>query len=474
MFDIIIIGAGVIGSAIARILSKYQLNILVLEKENDVGDGASGANSGIIHSGYDPLPGTKKAYLNVLGNKLYSKICEELNVKMRTIGSLTIATTKEEVEVIHSLARRADDNSVKVKILNRDTVLKLEPNITEKVLCALYAPSCGIVDPFNLTIALMENAIMNGVKLLLNQEVIDIIKKDDYFIVKTKSEIYRSKIIINASGVNCDDLNNKINNQKFTLTPRRGEYLVLDHFDNHFINHVLFSIPTAKGKGVLITPTTSNNYLIGPSSEDIDDKESKETSNEVIQEVINKAMKLLRYFPKQEVIRTFSGIRAISSNDDFIIEETSPNFINVAGISSPGLAAAPAIAQTVEKLLISKEKFIEKDYYNPYRNKQIMINELSINEKNQLFLKNHLYGKIICRCEKVTEGEIRDCLHSIIPPTTLKGVKKRIRPGAGRCLGTFCEKEVMRIIADYYQIKPHEVNYHQNGSYIILGEDHDI
>lgn len=258
------------------------------------------------------------------------------------------------------------------------------------------------------------------------------------------------------------------------MTPRRGEYLVLDHFDNHFINHVLFSIPTAKGKGVLITPTTSNNYLIGPSSEDIDDKESKETSNEVIQEVINKAMKLLRYFPKQEVIRTFSGIRAISSNDDFIIEETSPNFINVAGISSPGLAAAPAIAQTVEKLLISKEKFIEKDYYNPYRNKQIMINELSINEKNQLFLKNHLYGKIICRCEKVTEGEIRDCLHSIIPPTTLKGVKKRIRPGAGRCLGTFCEKEVMRIIADYYQIKPHEVNYHQNGSYIILGEDHDI
>ncbi|MFA6662214.1 MAG: NAD(P)/FAD-dependent oxidoreductase, partial [Bacilli bacterium] len=273
MKDIIIIGAGVIGSMIARDLSKYNLNILVLEKENDVGDGASGANSAIIHSGYDPVPGSLQAKLNVQGNKMYDQICSDLDVKFMRIGSITIANDTEEEKLLRELCQRSKDNNVPYKLLNHDELKEIEPNITDKVKMGMLAPTAGVINPFELVVALMENAMENGVELKLNQEVKDIKRKDDYFVVKTQDAQYEGKLIINASGVYSDKISELVNPKFFTIKPRRGEYYVLDHFDNNYIRHVLFNVPSSKGKGVLVTPTTHYNFLVGPSSDYIDERD---------------------------------------------------------------------------------------------------------------------------------------------------------------------------------------------------------
>ncbi len=476
MIDVIIIGAGVIGANVARRLSKYKLNVLVLEKENDVGNGASGANSAIVHSGYDPKPGSLKARLNVRGNEMFDDICNELDVKMLRIGSITLALNDEEVKTLASLEKRAEENQVRIEILDHDDLKRIEPNITDKVKKGLLAPTAGIINPFEFVVALMENAIDNGVELHLNEAVTGIRRCDDGFVVTTNKGEYVTKKIVNASGVFADEINELVNPKRFTITPRKGEYYVLDHFDASYINHVLFNVPSSKGKGVLVSPTTHYNYLIGPSSEFVDSKDDTKTTKEILNQVKNNAYNLVDNLALNYQIRQFSGLRAVSDNDDFIIEETSPNFINVAGIQSPGFASSPAIAEMVEELL--KIDAENNPTYCGKRRPLYRLNEKTVAERSALIQQDQSFGRVICRCEGITEGEIVDAIHRSCGATTIKGVKKRVRPGFGKCQGGFCEPLVMKILCRELHKTPLEIEYGSSGSYILLektkGEDDEL
>lgn len=464
MFDIIIIGAGVIGTMIARTLSKYKLNILVLEKENDVGNGSSGANSAIVHSGYDPEVGSLKAILNVKGNSMFDQVANELDVEFIRNGSITLANTSEEVEILDDLAKRAKLNGVEVKILNHDELKKIEPAITDKVIKGLLAPSCGIINPFELVVAAMENAMDNGVELKLSEEVKSINRIENIFIVNTSKNSYKTKYVINCAGVYSDKVNEMINEKSFTIKPRRGEYFVLDHFDNNYVKHVLFNVPSSKGKGVLVSPTTHYNYLVGPSSEYILDKEDVSTDKETLDMVKKNAYSLVDNLRLDKQIRIFSGVRAVSDTNDFVIEETSPNFINVAGIQSPGLASSPAIAEMVSSMIKNKQL---KENYNPYRRKLPRLNKKSFEEKNKLCKENPLYGNIICRCENISEGEIVDVIRRNCGAKTIKGVKKRVRPGFGKCQGGFCEASVLKILARELGVDEKTIVYGKENAVIL-------
>lgn len=464
MYDVIIIGAGVIGSSIARNLSKYKLNVLVLEKENDVGDGASCANSAIIHSGYDPKPGSLKAKLNVLGNKMFDEICRDLDVEFKRIGSITIANSDEEVKTLEDLALRAKENGVEVEILDRDELKKIEPNITNKALKGLLAKSAGIINPFEYVVALMENAIDNGVSLHLSEEVIGIKRLNNGYEVITSKANYQTNYVINATGVYGDKVSEMVNPKSFTIRPRRGEYYVLDHFDNNYVKHVLFNVPSTKGKGVLVSPTTHYNYLVGPSSEFVDEVSDVSTDGETLQDVKKKATYLVDNIRYDKQIRVFAGNRAVGDRGDFIIEETSPHFINVVGIESPGFASSPAIALMVGDMIKDKKL---KDNFNQKRRPLIRLNKLSFETRQQLIKENKSFGKIVCRCEKVSEGEIIDVIHRSCGATTIKGVKKRIRPGFGKCQGGFCEPLIMNILSKELNKKEEEITYSKDGSYIL-------
>ena len=464
MFDIVIIGAGVIGSMIARTLSQYKLNILVLEKENDVGNGASSANSAIVHSGYDPEPGTLKAKLNVLGNELFDQVAKELDVEFERIGSITLANTLEEVEILESLKERAAINGVKVEILDHDELKKIEPTITEKVIKGLLAPTCGIINPFELVVASMENAMDNGVKLNLLEEVKSIEKQTEGFIVTTNKNSYKTKYVINCAGVYSDSINEMVNEKSFTIKPRRGEYFVLDHFDDNYVKHVLFNVPSSKGKGVLVSPTTHYNYLVGPSSEYVLEKDDVSTDKETLDNVKSNAYSLVDNLRLDKQIRIFSGIRAVSDTGDFVIEETIPHFINVAGIQSPGLASSPAIAEMVAGMIENKEK---KEDYNPYRRPLPRLNKKTVAERQAFCKKDPSFANIICRCEKITEGEIIDVIHRNCGATTIKGVKKRVRPGFGKCQGGFCEAHVLKILARELGVDPETIVYGKEKAYIL-------
>lgn len=464
MVDIIIVGAGVVGSMIARTLSKYKLDILVLEKENDVGNGASCANSAIIHSGYDPSPGSLKAILNVRGNYLFDKIAEELDVEFIRNGSITLANTQEEVEILDSLVERAKLNGVDVKILNHDELKKIEPSITDKVIKGLLAPTCGIINPFELVVAAMENAMDNGVKLHLCEEVKSINKFDNYFVVKTNKNTYETKYVINCAGVYSDKVSEMVNEKYFTINPRRGEYFVLDHFDKTYVKHVLFNVPSSKGKGVLVSPTTNYNYLVGPSSEFVDYKEDVSTDKETLDLVKHNAYSLVDNLRLDKQIRIFSGVRAVSDTGDFVIEEVSPCFINVAGIQSPGLTASPAIAEMVENMINEK---VLKETYNPIRRALPRLNKKTLEERALLCKENPLFGKIVCRCEKISEGEIVDAIRRNCGATTVKGVKKRVRPGFGKCQGGFCESSVIKILARELGCSMKDIVYGKENAYIL-------
>lgn len=464
MYDIVIIGAGVIGSMIARTLSQYKLNILVLEKENDVGNGSSSANSAIVHSGYDPEPGTLKAKLNVRGNALFDQITKELDVEFERIGSITLANTLEEVKILESLEKRAHENGVKVEILNHDELKKIEPSITDKVIKGLLAPTCGIINPFELVVGAMENAMDNGVELKLLEEVKSIDKLSDSFKVCTNKGYYETKYVINCGGVYSDSINEMVNEKSFTIKPRRGEYFVLDHFDDTYVRHVLFNVPSSKGKGVLVSPTTHYNYLVGPSSEYVEEKDDVSTDKETLDNVKLNAYSLVDNLRLDKQIRIFSGIRAVSDTGDFVIEETIPYFINVAGIQSPGLASSPAIAEMVSGMIKNKEL---KEDYNPYRRPLPRLNKKSVEERSEYYKKDPSFGNIICRCEKITEGEIVDVIRRNCGATTIKGVKKRVRPGFGKCQGGFCEAHVLKILARELDIKKESIVYGKENAYIL-------
>lgn len=467
MYDVIIVGAGVNGACVARELSKYELKILVIEKNGDVGDGTSCANSAIIHAGYDPHPGTLKAELNVLGNEMYEELCKDLDVEFKRNGSLTIATNSEEENILKELADNAKLNNVNVELISKEELFSIEPFATKKATLALFAKSAAIINPFELCVALMENAMDNGVELKLNEKVIDIKEYDNGYIVKTEYDEYNAKVVINCAGVNSDEVNNFINKEQMEILPRKGEYYLLDHFPEGYVTHTLFSVPSSKGKGVLVAPTTSGNYLIGPSSDFVLEKDDISTNKDTLDNILKEAYRLVDNVPMQHLIREFAGLRAYHKSNDFIIEEAKHNFINVAGMQSPGLSSAPAVAVKVKDILSKNIELKEKDDFIKTRRPLYRLKEKKVEERDKLIKENPLLGKIICRCEQISEGEIVDCIKRNCGATTVKGVKKRVRPGYGKCQGSYCQTLVLKILARELGKDMKDINFKNKGSYIL-------
>lgn len=476
MFDIAIIGAGAMGTSIARVLSRYQLKTVILEKDNDVSNGTTKANSAIIHAGYDAPHNTNKGIFNVKGNAMFDEWCKDLDVPFERIGSLVVAHNEEELETLKELKDNGDKLGVpNLQILSGDKVRALEPNLREDINAALFAPSAGIIEPWELAIACAENAMENGVELKLNFAVKDIENKETYFKVISDTEVVEAKIIINAAGVYADQLYKMVNDTpEFEIHPRRGQYYLLDKEADGFVNHVIFPTPTKLGKGTLVTPTIDGNILVGPDSEDLDkaDKEAVNTTYDRLGKVKELALGITDKIPYGMNITTFAGLRAEPSTGDFIIEESKlvPGFVNVAGIKSPGLSSAPAIAEYVGEIV---EQIVgtleEKENYNPIRRPRLKFEDLTVEEKTKLIQENPSYGRIICRCEMITEGEIIDAIHREAGGRTLNGIKRRVRPGAGRCQGGFCGPRVMEILARELKCDITEVLQENDGSYILSG-----
>ena len=469
MYDVVVIGAGVVGGAIAREASKYNLKILVLDRENDVGNVTSMANSAIVHSGYDPKPGTKKAFHNVRGNSLYEELCKDLDVEFKRIGSLTCATNEEEKEIIEKYVSRSKENGVEVTLLNKEETKKLEPFVSDKVIASLYAPSAGIVNPFELTVALMENAMDNGVELRLNEEVLDVKENNGNYLVITNKGEYESRVVVNSAGLYSDKISNMLGIDTYTITPRKGEYFVLDHFKKPFVSHVIFPTPSAKGKGILVTPTTHGNYLVGPSSEFVDDKEDFSTDKLTLDQVKEKSTTLVDNIPFQYVIRQFSGLRATGSSGDFIIEDHN-GFIVLGGIESPGLASAPSIAIEVVELMKNTLSLEKNKSFNPKRRAVYRLSKMSADQKNELIKKDASFGRIVCRCEAISEGEVVDAIKRNAGATSIKGVKKRCRPGFGKCQGGFCEPLILGILSRELNKDVMDVRYDSDNAYILKEE----
>ena len=473
MKDVIIIGGGVIGAFVARNLSRYKADVLVIEKENDVGDVTSMANSAIVHSGYDPVPGTKKAYFNVRGNAMFDDVARELDVSMQRVGSLTVALEEGQLKLLHELQERGAQNGVKTVLLSAEEVKAMEPNISPEVKGALLCPTAGIVNPFTLTAHAMENATDNGVQIALGEAVLGIAKKEGYYEIKTSKNTYQAKMVINCAGCYSEEIANMVEPISWSITPRKGQYYVLDHYAPGLVNHVLFPLPSEKGKGILVTMTTSGNYLVGPSSEFTDSKEDHSTDALTLADVKRQASMMVPHIPFNEQIRTFAGLRSTPSTHDFIIEpsKSDPYFINCAGIESPGLVSSPAIGEyVVEELVQPLMKFEKNPNYNPCIKPYIKMAKLSETERDA-FLKEHPdYADIICNCEKISRGEIDDCLSRSLPCLTIKAVKKRTRAGFGKCQGGFCQPKVLLEIARVSGKSPLEVLYDQDGSEILLKE----
>ena len=470
-YDVLIIGAGVTGALIARNLSKYQLNVALLDKENDVGNLTSNANSAIIHSGYDPVPGTNKAKFNVLGNKMFDEICEQLDVPFYRVGSLTVALYDEQLPLLKELEERSKVNGVPVQLLNAEEVKAMEPNINPDVKGALLAPTAGIIDPFNFVVHAVENAVDNGVELFLNEEVISIKKENDLYFVKTKKNEYLTKVVINAAGCFADKMAAMVEPIDWKITPRKGEYFVLDHYKAGLVNHTIFPLPSEKGKGILVTMTSSGNYLVGPSSEPTQEPDDYSTDSFTLANVRKQATDMVPSIPFNQVIRVFSSLRPTCTRHDFIIEYSKNDkfFINVAGIESPGFVSSPAIGQyVVEELVKPLISLKEKDNYNPCVRKYKRLYYAMQNDDYSSINKEEDYGQIICNCEKVTLGEIMDVLSRSVPPHSIKALKRRTRAGFGKCQGGFCQPRVTLLLAKHYGISPLEVSYDGENSKVLL------
>jgi len=472
MYDVAIIGAGVIGCSIFRELTKYNLKVVVLEKEKDVSMGTSKANSAIIHAGYDPKEGTLMAKYNVKGNEMFEALCKELSVPFKRNGSLVLAFNEEDMETIKKLYENGTKIGVRnLKVLTKEEVLKMEPNLSEEIKGALYAPTGGIVGPFEYTIALAENAVKNGGEVKLKKEVVSIEKKDVFKIGTSDGEVIEAKFIVNAAGVYADKIHNLICKESFKITPRSGEYFVMDKSQGKVVSHTIFQCPSKLGKGILVTPTVHGNLLVGPDARDIEDKEDLGTEAKGLEAVKEASTRSTKKINFRETIRNFAGLRANPSTEDFIVEENDgvKGFVDVAGMKSPGLSSAPAIALDVVKILGEAGCTLDKKENFVAKREQIHFMELSAKEKVELVKKDPKYGKIICRCENITEGEIVAAIKRSFGILSVDGIKRRCRPGMGRCQGGFCGPRVQEIIAREYNIPLESVELEKDGSYILVG-----
>ena len=476
MYDVIIIGAGVSGSAVARELSRYRIKVCVLEKEEDVCCGTSKANSGIVHAGYDAAEGSLMAKLNVRGNDMMDALARDLDIPFKRTGSLVICLHEEDQPQLQTLYERGGRNGVPgLRILGREELKDMEPNISDEACAALYAPTAGIICPFELNIAMAENAAMNGVEFRFNTEVQDLKSTEKGWEIYTSQGICETRYVVNAAGVYADVFHNMISKNKIHITPRKGEYCLLDKSAGSHVGRTIFALPGKYGKGVLITPTVHGNLLVGPTAVDIEDKEGTNTTKEGLDEIIKKAGMNIKNLPMRQVITSFAGLRAHEDGHEFIIGEVKDarGFIDCAGIESPGLTSSPAIGEMVGNLIRDKMNLEEKEDFISIRKGVLNPNTLDREQRNFLIQEKPEYGNIVCRCEMITEGEIIDAIQRPLGARSLDGVKRRTRAGMGRCQTGFCSPKTMEVLARELHIPISEVTKSGGNSGIIRGRNKD-
>ncbi len=472
MYDIAIIGAGVIGGMIARELSFYELSVCLIEKENDVAMGATKANSAIVHAGFDAKEGTLKAKLNVKGSKMMPEIAKALGVKYINNGSLVVGFNEEDYAHLSSLLERGTKNGVEgLKLLTREEILKIEPSIGKSVTCALYAPTGAIICPYDLAVSAIGNAMDNGVDLKLNFEVKEITDKGEYYSVKSENEEISARYVINCAGAYSDAVAKMAGDDSFNVHPRRGEYVLLDKVCGDMISHTVFVTPSKMGKGILVSPTVDGNLLLGPTAIDGEDKIDKDVSPEFFASIFDIAERSVTGIPRNKTITSFCGLRSVGSTGDFIINSPKERYINVAGIESPGLSASPAIAVHVRDILKASGLCLkEKENAIKTRKSMHAFRDADREEKNKMIKENPSYGKIICRCETVTEGEILDAIRANPKATDLDGVKRRTRSQMGRCQGGFCSPYIMELLSRELNVPLEQITKFGKESYLVTGK----
>lgn len=452
-FDIVIAGAGVVGTAIARELSKLSCSVLVLERGDDVCSGTSKANSAIVHAGYDAEPGSLMAKYNVLGNRMMEEVCRDLDVPFERIGSLVVATDEEGLPKLEELKCRGEKNGVEgLEVIGRERLAEMEPNISDAATGALWAPSAGIVDPFVLTIAQAENAFENGVQFRFGCTVDSIRRTEEgLWEVGAGSGRWTCRAFVNAAGCHAAELHNLVSAQKMEIVPRRGEYLLLDKRAGGHVHHTIFCLPTKMGKGILVTPTCHGNLILGPTADDIGDADDTATTAQGLAHVAEGAQRTVKDLPLRDVITSFAGNRAHRPEHEFAVGEVTDaaGIVDCAGIESPGLTSAPAlgvaVAGIVQDILSLEEK--PEGAWKPTRRGIVHMASLPEDERRALIVKDPAYGRIVCRCECVSEGEIVDAIRRPLGARSLDAIKRRVRCGMGRCQGGFCTPKVMDILA---------------------------
>ena len=472
MYDVVIIGCGVVGASAAYELARYKLRVAVLEAAADIAAGTTKANSAIIHAGYDPEPGTLMARLNVEGNRLTGEICEKLQVPFKRVGSLVVAFSPEQLPTLRTLYDRGCKNGVPgLRLLSGEEARVMEPGLSEEVCGALLAPSAGIIDPWGFAIAMAETAVRGGVEVRRDCPVTGIEDTGAGFVLHTPQGDVTARFVLNAAGVDADRVHEMLEPNDWQTLPSRGEYYLLDKSEHDRVSRVIFQCPGPEGKGVLVAPTIHGNLICGPNAEAVEDRLDLGNTAAGMAEVRAKAARSVPGVEWRQNIRNFAGLRANTTRSDFIIEESGahPGFIDLAGIKSPGLSSAPAIAKLAAEMLAAGGLALEPDPDFVDKREHIVFKNLSAEEKNELIRKDPRYGRVVCRCETITEGEIVAALHSPIPPRSINGVKRRCNAGMGRCQGGFCGPRVQEIIARELGIDQAEVLLEQAGSTILTG-----
>ena len=468
MYDVAIIGAGIIGCACAYTLSKYDLDIVMLEKENDVCLGATRANSAIIHAGFDPEPNTLTGTLNAKGNIMCRELSRKLSVKFEDVGSFVTAFDEEEEETLKVLLQRGIDRALPgIKIISGDEAREMEPNLSKDVKSVLYAPSAAIINPWEFGIAMAQVACVNGTSIKFDFEVTGIQKNKNGYTVISGDDRIEAKYVINCAGVYADKIASFVSVPDYKIIPTAGEYFLLDKCEGKRVGTVIFPCPSEKGKGILVSPTVHGNLIVGPNANKVEEPDDTATTQQGMNEVRMNALKNVPSIDFRQNIRNFTGVRANSTNSDFIIEFAAENFLSLAGIRSPGLSASPAIAEYACNML--KEAGLELKEKDKYEDSRSIVHfrDLPEEEKMKIVEKNPLYGRVICRCETVTEGEIVDAIHSPIPPVSVDGVKRRVGAGMGRCQGGFCGPKVVEILSRELGIDKTQITKDRKGSYIL-------
>ena len=477
MYDVVIIGGGITGCATARFLSAYKGKFCLMERSEDVCTGTSKANSAIIHAGFDAAHGSKMAVYNLLGNRMYPALAAELDFPYKNNGSLVLALSEEDIPKLEALMENGIKNGVEnLRIVGREELKKLEPSVGHIPVAALYAPTAGIVCPFGATVAFAENAYTNGVEFRFNSEVKGLVAAEDdegrpCWIVQTLEGSVRTRAVVNAAGVYSDILHNMVSKDKITITPRKGDYLLLDRRTGGYVQHTVFQVPGKFGKGVLVSPTVHGNTIVGPTAEDIDDKEGVDTTSEGFDDLMEKAGLAFDDLPLRDVITSFAGLRAHEARHDFILGEVAdaPGFFDCAGIESPGLTAAPAIGKEIAGQLAERLGLPANPDFNGKRKGFIDPKALSLEELAELIREKPDYGNIVCRCEQVSEGEIRDAVRRPLGARSLDGVKRRVRAGMGRCQAGFCSPRIMDILAEEWGVDVADITKAGGHSRVIAG-----